>query len=59
MNVRKSGSASVRINKMLKKIGWQVIVPPESFFVQDRRGPLFPGEIERAKQFGTSLLQLL
>jgi flavorubredoxin len=56
MNVKKSGSASMRINKLLKKIGARVIVPPESFFVQDRQGPLYPGEIERAQQFATSLI---
>ncbi len=59
MNVKKSGSASIRINKLLKKIGGQVIMPPTSFFVQDRRGPLFPGEIERAQQLGASLIQFL
>lgn len=56
MNVVKSGSAALRIDRLLKKFGGQSIKPPESFFVQERRGPLFPGEVERARQWAASIL---
>lgn len=57
MNVRKSGSAARRIDKLLGKFGGQAISPPESFFVQERRGPLYPGELERAQQWAVSLIE--
>jgi flavodoxin len=56
MSPRKSGSAAIDIEKMLKKLGAETQVPPESFFVEERRGPLFEGEIERAKVWAASLV---
>ena len=55
MDIRRSGSAAKHIDKLLRKLGGQTICPPESFFVQERRGPLYPGEIERAQQWVVSL----
>lgn len=56
MSHRKSGSAAIDIDKMLKKLAGDLIVPPESFFVEERRGPLFEGELERAKFWAASLV---
>lgn len=57
MNVRKSGSAARGIAKLLTRLGAQSLVPPESFFVQERRGPLYPGELERARAWAVAALQ--
>jgi flavodoxin len=54
--VKKSGSAAAQIDRLLRKIGGEPFAPPESFFVQEHRGPLFAGEIERAQQWGAALL---
>ena len=56
MPARKSGSAAKGIEKLLSRLGAQSLAPPESFFVQERRGPLFPGELERARAWVTAIL---
>ena len=56
MPARKSGSAALRIARMLKKLGGEELVSPESFFVTERRGPLVDGELERAKAWAGELL---
>jgi flavorubredoxin len=58
MNAKKSGSAARRIDNLLKRFGGETILPPVSFFVQDRRGPLFPGEIERARELAEVLMNI-
>jgi len=52
-----SGSAAERIAKRLEKQGINVILPPESFFVEGREGPLKKGEIERAVRWAHSALE--
>lgn len=47
----KSGSAANRIAGRLKRAGATLVVPPESFFVAEREGPLEEGELERAVQW--------
>ena len=47
----KSGSAAHRIAGRLKRAGALLVVPPESFFVAEREGPLEQGELERAAQW--------
>lgn len=47
----KSGSAADRITSRLKRAGATLLVPPESFFVAQREGPLEQGELERAVQW--------
>lgn len=46
-----SGSAADKIAKRLTQLGGVLVVPPESFFVVERAGPLETGEIERAAQW--------
>lgn len=51
MSAWKSGSAARSIASRLKRAGASLVVPPESFFVAEREGPLEKGERERAEQW--------
>lgn len=51
----KSGSAAQRIASRLKRAGALLVVPPESFFVAEREGPLEHGELERAVQWAEQI----
>lgn len=46
-----SGSAAHGIDKRLRKLGAEVWLPPQSFYVLDQEGPLAEGEIERASRW--------
>ena len=41
-------TAAKRLDRKLRKLGGIRLVPPETFFVSEREGPLEDGEIERA-----------
>jgi len=43
--------------KTLRRRGCTVVAPAESFLVDDTRGPLLDGELERASQWGAELGQ--
>jgi flavodoxin I len=43
-----TGSAAHTLGKRLEQHGCHMLVPPESFFVSGREGPLEDGELERA-----------
>jgi hypothetical protein len=49
------GSAARGIAKRLERRGFELVAPPESFFVLDTGGPLKGGEIERAAAWAKSL----
>lgn len=49
-----TGRASKRIGRELRHHGFDVVGEPESFFV-DRANHLRPGELERARHWGSSL----
>jgi hypothetical protein len=51
MSAWKSGSAAPIIASRLKRAGASLVLPPESFFVAEREGPLEKGELERAEQW--------
>jgi flavodoxin len=53
----KSGSAAHRIASRLKRAGASLIVPPESFFVALREGPLEEGELERAAHWAEGIFE--
>jgi flavodoxin len=57
MLARKSGSAAKQILKLLERLGGNPAALPESFFVQERRGPLYPGELERAQAWAAGILK--
>jgi NAD(P)H-dependent FMN reductase len=50
-----SGSAASKIAKRLRQLGGVLVVPPESFFVMEREGPLETGEIDRAARWAETL----
>jgi hypothetical protein len=51
-----TGSAAKTMAKKLGRLGFEMVVPPESFFVLDSEGPLKEGELERARAWGASLV---
>jgi flavodoxin len=53
----KSGSAALAIARKLKRAGASLILPPESFFVVEREGPLKEGELERAAHWAGEILE--
>jgi flavodoxin len=54
-----TGSAARRLAKSLRKAGASLLMPPQSFFVVSREGPLEPGELERAAVWGREMLDNL
>ncbi len=53
----KSGSAAQRIAIGLKRTGASLIIPPESFFIAQREGPLEEGELERAARWAEGIFE--
>jgi len=49
-------TASKRLSRKLSKLGGKRVVPPKIFHVTGREGPLFEGEIERARQWADTIL---
>lgn len=49
------GSAAKGIAKRLRRHGFRLVVPAESFFVLDTDGPLKDGDLERAVEWARSL----
>jgi flavodoxin len=49
------GSAAKGIGKRLRRHGFELVAPPESFFVLDSEGPLKDGELERATAWAEQL----
>lgn len=54
----KSGSAASKIDRRLRRLGCQMVVPPERFYVADTEGPLEDGEVERAREWARRILEL-
>ena len=52
-------TAAKKLDHKLRKLGGKRIVPPESFHVVEREGPLYDGEIERARAWAVSILTRL
>jgi flavodoxin len=50
-----TGSAALRIARRLKRGGYRLLLPPESFFVLHTEGPLRDGEVDRARAWGAEL----
>ena len=49
-------TAAKRLNRRLRKLGGKPAVPPETFYVTGREGPLEEGEIERAGRWAAAIL---
>jgi hypothetical protein len=52
---RVPGSAARATAKRLRRLGYEVVTSPESFWVDDVAGPLVDGEVERARVWGEHL----
>jgi flavodoxin len=51
-----TGSASAGIARRLRKAGATLVLKPASFLVEDTRGPLAAGEVERARTWASELI---
>ena len=49
------GSAARAARRRLARLEFEIVAPPESFFVTGREGPLAPGELDRASSWGRGL----
>jgi flavodoxin len=52
-------TAARKLTSRLRKLGGKRLVPPETFHVEGREGPLYEGEIERARTWAASILEQL
>jgi len=52
-------TAGRKVLRKLRKLGGKRVVPPESFHVVEREGPLYDGEIERAREWAGLILERL
>jgi flavodoxin len=50
-------TAAKRLAQKLRKLGGKRIVPPETFHVVGREGPLYEGEMERAERWAETILE--
>ncbi len=53
-----TGSAANWIAKKFQKMGAVLVVPPESFFVKGKEGPLLSDEVERASVWAETLVKI-
>jgi flavodoxin len=51
-----TGSAAQGIAKRLRRKGYRLVVPPESFFVEKTEGPLAAGEASRAAAWAEAMV---
>jgi flavodoxin len=49
-------TAAKKLQQALRKKGGRLVVPPKTFIVSGREGPLVEGEIERAHSWAQSIL---
>ena len=52
-------TASHKLLSRLRRLGGKRIAPAETFFVMEKQGPLYEGEVERAKTWATSIVTKL
>jgi flavodoxin len=50
-------TAAKKLSRKLRKLGGKRLVPPETFHVVEREGPLYDGELERAREWVQALLK--
>lgn len=53
---RLPGSAARAAEKRLRQLGFRVVAPAASFYVEGTLGPLLEGERERARRWGEQVL---
>lgn len=52
-------TAAKKLSQKLRKLGGKRLVPPESFYVVGQEGPLYDGEVERARDWAGSIIEQL
>jgi len=52
-------TAAKKLDRKLRKLGGKRVVPPETFHVMEKEGPLYDGELERAGKWADMILQKL
>jgi hypothetical protein len=52
---RLPGSAAVGATRRLRRRGYHLVAPPETFRVTGTRGPLREGELDRARDWGAAI----
>lgn len=52
-------TAAPSLNRQLRKLGGLNVIPPQTFHVQGREGPLYDGEIKRAQVWIETILKRL
>jgi flavodoxin len=52
-------TAAKKLARELRRLGGKRIVPPETFHVMEREGPLFEGELDRAREWTRSIMDKL
>jgi len=52
-----TGSAAVRLARLLRHHGARIVVAPESFLVEGAEGPLDAGELEHAREWVAEILE--
>jgi hypothetical protein len=52
---RLPGSAARGAEKRLRRLGFRILAPAASFYVEGTLGPLLEGEQERARRWGAQL----
>lgn len=57
--VRIFGYAARPIANQLRRKGGELVLPPQGFYVQGMEGPLVHGELERAQQWGSKIVERL
>jgi flavodoxin len=50
-------TAAKKLARKLRKLGGKRIVPPETFHVMEREGPLYEGELDRARDWARRILE--
>ncbi len=53
-----TGSAAKPEARLLEARGFTIVATPQHFYVKDKEGPLFEGELERAQAWGFELARL-
>jgi flavodoxin len=52
-------TAAKKLTRELRKLGGRRVVPPETFHVMEREGPLYEGELDRARDWARLILDKL
>jgi hypothetical protein len=52
-------TAAKRLARKVRKLGGKLLLPPETFHVSEREGPLYEGEIDRATHWAGAILDKL